>query len=639
MDVSTWQNERGKASVTLLAVFGLLLLIGTAPGARGATAGLVIYKDNSFDQDSQAEIATYSHVDHFTAVDNVVTTTGGTLRLNQGQEPIYFPPPGDPDGTAEGAIRTILAAERRFPQFVTKLEILRRAWVSLPRAAAPVAAEATIPAPAPASANVLRTRSGEVFQSWSVSSIDGETVTISHSDGISRIPVTDLPLAVLESNAELNRAWMAAQDKLKASAAAAASASTPASSSLSAAIPPPSPSAGRNAVDIPGFHAPPAPTPSASSAMAFAPVPANSALSGETSTPISFPGGDTDDIPGLRALPVPISTADTTAANGTEVEKREREIADPLTGKSLSVTEFSIPTPESFPLRIAAGPDGNLWFTENDGSKIGRITTTGLIKEFPLPPHHQPSGITGGPDGNVWFTESDNVGKITPAGVITEFPVSGGFGITKGPDGNIWVCGDNITRITPTGVKTVFPLPLGKGFAKVIATGSDGNLWFTDGINDKVGKITPTGAITEFPVPIAMGHPEAITPGPDGNLWFTEGISRKIGRITTSGVITEFQTPNHETSQFGPVPCSPDEIATGPDGNLWFTEFNSSGLLRIENITPNGSFTEYSTSTDPDPWRSSIGLLGIVIGPDGNIWCTGGFNKIIRITVTGGRDN
>src|SRR6266581_2989335 len=49
------------------------------------------------------------------------------------------------------------------------------------------------------------------------------------------------------------------------------------------------------------------------------------------------------------------------------------------------ITEFPIPTASSIPIGIAAGPDGNLWFTEGGGNKIGRITTAGAITEFPIP--------------------------------------------------------------------------------------------------------------------------------------------------------------------------------------------------------------------------------------------------------------
>jgi streptogramin lyase len=36
-------------------------------------------------------------------------------------------------------------------------------------------------------------------------------------------------------------------------------------------------------------------------------------------------------------------------------------------------------------LDIAAGPDGNLWFTDAGSNEIGRITTTGAITKFPVP--------------------------------------------------------------------------------------------------------------------------------------------------------------------------------------------------------------------------------------------------------------
>ena len=38
------------------------------------------------------------------------------------------------------------------------------------------------------------------------------------------------------------------------------------------------------------------------------------------------------------------------------------------------VTEFSLSTVNSEPLGITSGSDGNLWFIESNGNKIGRIT-------------------------------------------------------------------------------------------------------------------------------------------------------------------------------------------------------------------------------------------------------------------------
>jgi virginiamycin B lyase len=80
------------------------------------------------------------------------------------------------------------------------------------------------------------------------------------------------------------------------------------------------------------------------------------------------------------------------------------------------ITEFAIPTQNSEPYGITSGPDGNLWFTEANGNKIGRLTSQGIITEFAIPTQNsEPYGITSGPDGNLWFTEikSNKIGSIT----------------------------------------------------------------------------------------------------------------------------------------------------------------------------------------------------------------------------------
>src|SRR5262245_32552045 len=287
----------------------------------------------------------------------------------------------------------------------------------------------------------------------------------------------------------------------------------------------------------------------------------------------------------------------------------------------LSVTEFPIPDAISArPEGITRGPDGNLWFAETFADRIGRITPAGVVTQFSLPFLSQPSEITAGPDGNLWFTEpgSSRIGRITPAGVITEFsagitPNSRPAGITRGPDGNLWFTetqANKIGRITPAGVITEFSAGIAPGTQPILITaGPDGNLWFTqrpnsNAISGAIGRITPAGVITEFSAGLSPGGlVNGITTGPDGNLWFTEANFGVIGRITPAGVITE---------AVAIVGGTPDEITTGPDGNLWFTEFSRS---RIGRLTTAGAFTEFAAgiSTGSSPF-------GIAAGPDGNIW-------------------
>src|SRR4051812_45745561 len=81
-----------------------------------------------------------------------------------------------------------------------------------------------------------------------------------------------------------------------------------------------------------------------------------------------------------------------------------------------TISEFSLKATSFDPVQgIAKSSDGALWFTEFTENRIGRITTSGAVTEFPVPtPRSHPRWITGGPDGNVWFTESTRVARITP---------------------------------------------------------------------------------------------------------------------------------------------------------------------------------------------------------------------------------
>jgi virginiamycin B lyase len=70
------------------------------------------------------------------------------------------------------------------------------------------------------------------------------------------------------------------------------------------------------------------------------------------------------------------------------------------------MTEFAVPTPNVRPYRITVGPDGNLWFGELAGGRLGRITPSGALTEFTLPdPASRPIGLVSGPDRSLWLVE------------------------------------------------------------------------------------------------------------------------------------------------------------------------------------------------------------------------------------------
>jgi hypothetical protein len=159
--------------------------------------------------------------------------------------------------------------------------------------------------------------------------------------------------------------------------------------------------------------------------------------------------------------------------------------------QSSSISEYEIPTVSSRPTSITSGPDGNLWFVETYSTNISKITPSGVITEFSLI-YFAAQSIVSGPDGNLWFTTygcvfcspsaSAGIGEIAPSGnsgstYSFSVRVAHPYSITSGPDGNLWFTeSNNIGRITPAGVISEFPIPSGNT-ATGITSGPDGNLW------------------------------------------------------------------------------------------------------------------------------------------------------------------
>jgi streptogramin lyase len=277
-----------------------------------------------------------------------------------------------------------------------------------------------------------------------------------------------------------------------------------------------------------------------------------------------------------------------------------------------TITAFPVPAANANLSLITAGPDGALWFTEKNGDQIGRITTAGSVTEYPLTAGSGPFGITAGPDGALWFTEqgTDKIGRITTAGAVTEYAVpTVGPGlemITAGRDGALWFAeggSHKIGRITTAGAVTEYLIPSGNVGPVEITAGPDGALWFTEYTGPNIGRITTAGAITEYRIPTANAFPFGIAAGADGALWFAEQTANKIGRITTAGTITEYTIPTANSNPF--------EITAGPDGALWFIEESGN---KIGRITTAGTITEFPVTTTQQ--------YGIGVGPDGAIWFT-----------------
>ena len=260
----------------------------------------------------------------------------------------------------------------------------------------------------------------------------------------------------------------------------------------------------------------------------------------------------------------------------------------------------ALPNANSGPTTVAVAANGDVWFTEGSGNRIGRLKAEGGgIVEYPLPqPNSSPRIIALGADGNMWFSEhtGNRMGRITPAGVLAEFAIpteaSQPRAIALGADGNIWFgefAGGKVGRITPKGEITEFALPTQNSGPRALAAGPDGNIWVSEYRASRITRITPRGEITEYVLPRPNSGPGDITAGADGAMWFVElsgnmdGVQAdgsRVGRITMDGKVTEFELPEKSPS--------PINIAVGPDRNVWYTRGQ-----KVGRVTRDGKITEF----------------------------------------------
>jgi streptogramin lyase len=263
------------------------------------------------------------------------------------------------------------------------------------------------------------------------------------------------------------------------------------------------------------------------------------------------------------------------------------------------------------------GPDGNVCSPTSTAGPSG-ITPAGVTTLFADPGIVTPTGIAAGPDGNLWFTMlfANAIGRITPAGVVTIFrdaTISGPSGITPGPDGNLWFTNafnNSIGRITPLGVVSRHVGTGGIFLPTSITTGADGGLWFTNRSNDSIGRIDPSSFVVDILTGTGIAAPQSIVSGPDGSLWFTNATGNSIGRLTvnpakTGTVCNGPLTRCTVTTTTDPSIKNPYGLTVGPDANLWFT---NRGGDSVGTISPTGVVSSY---TGP----GTVAPRGIAAGP------------------------
>jgi virginiamycin B lyase len=216
----------------------------------------------------------------------------------------------------------------------------------------------------------------------------------------------------------------------------------------------------------------------------------------------------------------------------------------------------------------------------------------------------------------------------TPDGFTQYYVVSGLSEIVAtGPDGNLWFSSidmgaGSIGNISTSGVlgpRIAIAAGPNRFADHGITAGPDGGIWFTESRN-VVARVGTDGTLREYALPPSAQNPLDIIPGPDGALWFAEGTG--VARIDpATGSVAAFATPSGQAAS---------GITVGSDKKVWFTEPLANRVGRIDPTTH--SIAEFSL---PPGVGSPTEISS---GPDGNLWLTSGSSSsgpICRMTPTG----
>lgn len=195
---------------------------------------------------------------------------------------------------------------------------------------------------------------------------------------------------------------------------------------------------------------------------------------------------------------------------------------------------------------IVEGSDGDVWIGVeqnivlrmdfNGGSTCFR--TTGFTET-----------VAAGPDGNVWFTEETTtgtlIGKVTPAGTVTEYPDPNTCrsSLVGAGDGFLYAgCSTGLVRISPPdGHEKLLSSVQPYSNLAATGTGDDAVLYYSVLPNHLRTRHLATGNEDDDDLPSGQRHPTNVAAGPDGNLWYFSsgsGIGVDVLRILTASPLS-----------------------------------------------------------------------------------------------------
>src|SRR4029450_3520580 len=117
-------------------------------------------------------------------------------------------------------------------------------------------------------------------------------------------------------------------------------------------------------------------------------------------------------------------------------------------------TEYRMPSATDIPAAVPVAPDGTVWVPIEFSDAIGILRNGRIDKIAKGRANFEPLGLAVDAEGYAWYTDGPPrvVSRVSPAGVITSFPLSGSLAklgrLAVAPDGAVWFAGGTRRGLT-----------------------------------------------------------------------------------------------------------------------------------------------------------------------------------------------
>ena len=287
---------------------------------------------------------------------------------------------------------------------------------------------------------------------------------------------------------------------------------------------------------------------------------------------------------------------------------------------------------------LAPGGDG-VFKILTDGSKIQLMDTSGDGTN----PLACAVGIAVDGSDNVFVVGnvSDNVFKITPAGVATQvidatgagagMGLSGPIGVAVDGSDNVYVSGflsDNVLRLAPGGAVTQIIDGAGDGTDDLmspfgVAADAAGNIYVAGFSSDNVFKIPPAGPIEQLADAGGDGThpltaPHGIAVDGAGDVYVTGNFSDNVFRISAGPTVTQIADLSGDGVN---VMDNPTGIAVDALDNVYVAAWESNNAFRI---STGGTVTQILDSAgDGVNFFLRPADFSVAVGPPGTVYLAG----------------